>query len=257
MSKKVVFPLIAVMSLGLAAGSFGCHAEAKLNAGGEAKPAPPPPPPEPAKPAEPPPPAPEVKTAVLKPLGKAKIENNEIKIPGKIKFDFDKATIKEDAETKEILKTVADVLKENPSITKLRVEGHTDDKGGSEHNHKLSQERAAAVAAWLEKNGVDKGRLDMKGWGEDKPLEKNDTEPHRETNRRVEFKIWELDGKPTDAAKADGGPSAQGVAASGGAAGGTAAGDKKDDKGASKDATKKDDKKGATPAAAATGAPKK
>lgn len=245
MSKKVVFPLIAVMSLGLAAGSLGCKAEAKINAGGEAKAEPPPPPPEPAKPAEPPPPAPEVKTAVLKPLGKAKIENNEIKIPGKIKFDFDKATIKEDAETKEILKTVADVLKENPSITKLRVEGHTDDKGGSEHNHKLSQDRAAAVAAWLEKNGVDKNRLDMKGWGEDKPVEKNDTEPHREANRRVEFKIWELDGKPTDVAKADQGPSAQGVAASGGAA----AGDKKD--------AKKDDKKGATPAAAATGAPKK
>ena len=93
----------------------------------------------------------------------------------------------------------------------------------------------------------------MKGWGEDKPLEKNDTEPHREANRRVEFKIWELDGKPTDVAKADQGPSAQGVAASDGKAGGTAAGDKKD----AKDAAKKDDKKGATPAAAATGAPKK
>lgn len=244
MSKKVVFPLIAVMSLGLAAGSFGCHAEAKLNAGGEAKPEPPPPPPEPATP-EPPPPAPEVKTAVLKPLGKAKIENNEIKIPGKIKFEFDKATIKEDADTKEILKTVADVMKENPSITKLRVEGHTDDKGGPEHNNKLSQARAEAVAAWLEKNGIEKSRLDMKGWGEDKPLEKNDTDAHRETNRRVEFKIWELDGKPTELAQKEGGPSAQGVAASDGKAGGAAAGDKKDEK------------KAATPASGATGALKK
>ena len=200
MSKKVVFPLIAVVTFGLAAGSIGCKAEAKINAGGEAKPAPPPPP-EPAKPEPPPAPEPAPKTAVLKPIGKAKIENDEIKIPGKIKFDFDKATIKEDAETKDILNTLVSVMKENPSITKLRVEGHTDDKGGPEHNLKLSQSRAESVAAWLEKNGVDKGRLDVKGWGEEKPLEKNDTDAHRENNRRVEFKVWELDGKQTDVAK--------------------------------------------------------
>jgi OmpA-OmpF porin, OOP family len=247
MSKKVVFPLIAVMSLGLTAGSLGCKAEASLNAGGEATAEPPPPPPEPAKPEEPPPPPPEVKTAVLKPIGKAKIENDEIKIPGKIKFDFEKATIKEDAETKEILNTMVEVLKENPAITKLRIEGHTDDKGTSEHNHKLSQARAESVATWLEKHGVDKSRLDMKGWGEEHPVAKNDTKENREANRRVEFKVWELEGKQTEVAKKEaatgapataGGPSAQGVAASAGVAGGNPekAGDKKD---AKKDAPKK------------------
>jgi outer membrane protein OmpA-like peptidoglycan-associated protein len=199
MSKKVVFPLIAVVAFGLSAGSLGCKAEAKFNAGGEAKPAPPPPPPEPAKP-EPPKEEPKPEPKALKAIGKAKIENNEIKIPGKIKFDFDKATIKEDAETKEILNTLVSVMKENPSITKLRVEGHTDDKGGSDHNHKLSQARADAVAEWLSKNGVDKGRLDTKGWGEEHPVEKNDNDAHRENNRRVEFKVWELDGKQTEVA---------------------------------------------------------
>lgn len=218
MSKKVVFPLIAVCCLAL-----GCQAsaggEAKFGTGEpqKAEPAPAPPPP----PAEPAPPPPEVKTAVLKPLGKAKIENNEIKIPGKVHFEFNKSAIKEDKETKEILETLRDVMKENPSITKLRVEGHTDDKGTSELNHKLSQARAEAVVVWLEKNGVDKARLDMKGLGEERPLTKNDTEPNREQNRRVEFKIWEIDGKPTDLAKNDtSGPSPQGVAASGGTAGG-------------------------------------
>ena len=85
MSKKVVFPLIAVVTFGLAAGSFGCKAEGSFKAGGETKPAPPPPPPEPAKP-EPPPPVAEPKPEpkALKAIGKAKIENNEIKIPGKI-----------------------------------------------------------------------------------------------------------------------------------------------------------------------------
>lgn len=200
MSKKVVFPLIAVVAFGLSAGSLGCKAEAKINAGGEAQPAPPPPPAEPAKP-EPPKEEPKPEPKALKPIGKAKIENNEIKIPGKIKFDFDKATIKEDAETKEILTTIVSVMKENPSITKLRIEGHTDDKGGSDHNHKLSQARAESVAEWLTKNGVDKARLDMKGWGDDHPIEKNDSDKNREANRRVEFKVWELDGKQTEVAQ--------------------------------------------------------
>lgn len=238
MSKKVVFPLIAVVALGLSAGSLGCKAEAKFNAGGEAKPAPPPPPPEPAKP-EPPKEEPKPEPKALKPIGKAKIENNEIKIPGKVKFDFDKATIREDAETKEILSTLVSVMKENPSITKLRIDGHTDDKGGTEHNNKLSTDRAQAVADWLAKNGVDKGRLEAKGHGETRPLEKNDTEPHRETNRRVGFKVWELDGKPTDVALKD--------AEAGGSGSATAATP-------ATPATpgKKDDKAGATTTTAAT-----
>lgn len=240
MSKKVVFPLIAVVTFGLAANTLGCKAEAKINAGGETKPAPPPPlPPEPAKPEPPPEPKPEPKA--LKPIGKAKIENNEIKIPGKIKFDFDKATIKEDAETKDILNTLVSVMKENPSISKLRVEGHTDDKGGHERNHKLSSERAQSVADWLVKNGVDKGRLEVKGLGEERPLEKNDTDAHRENNRRVEFKVWELDGKPTEIAQKE----AAGGTPSTAAAGTTPAAG----------TPKKDDKAGATTTTAAT--PKK
>lgn len=197
MSKKVVFPLLAICSLTFAAGSIGCKAsgEAKFGVGenqAAAEPAPEPAPPPPAEPAPPP----EVKAAdVVKPLGKAKIEGDEIKIPGKIKFDFNKSAIKEDADTKEILKTVAEMLKENPKITKLRVEGHTDDKGTTEFNHKLGQARAEAVVAWLEKHGVEKGRLEAKGLGEEHPLVANDTDANREQNRRVEFHIWELEGK--------------------------------------------------------------
>lgn len=198
MSKKVIFPLIA--SLALAGGAIGCKASASANIGE------PPKPPEPPKVEEPAPPPPEApkEAAPIKTVGKAKIENNEIKIPGKVHFDFNKSTIKEDAETKEILNTVAQVLKDNPQITKLRIEGHTDDKGGSEFNHKLSQARADAVADWLVKNGIDKSRLVTVGLGEEHPIAKNDTEANREMNRRTEFKLWEIDGKPTDAANAAG-----------------------------------------------------
>lgn len=203
MTKKMIVPLIAVVGLGVAA--LGCQAEFRAGST-EAKSAPPPP-----APAPPPPPRAAPKRLAtqtarpIKALGRARIEKDEIKIPGKIQFELNKATLKNDAETKEILQTVADVMKENPQITKLRVEGHTDDKGGADLNEKLSQGRADAVIAWLSSTGgVDKARLDGKGWGPGRPLVANDSDANREQNRRVEFKLWEIDGKATDAQKNDG-----------------------------------------------------
>lgn len=199
MSKNVLLPLVAAVVLGAA----GCHAEAKIGSA-EPKAATPPPPPPAPPPPPPPAPEPEKKVIASKPiraLGRAKVENNEIKIPGKVHFDTDKATLKDDKETKEILQTVADVMKENTQITKLRIEGHTDDQGAADHNEKLSQERSQAVVDWLAKAGVDKARLDSKGWGPTHPIVKNDNATNREMNRRVEFKLWEVDGKATEAQK--------------------------------------------------------
>lgn len=248
MSKKVIFPLIAVFGLGIAGSIVGCHAEAKI---GNTEPkAATPPPPDPTPPPPPPPEPPKTEAVAppkaVKALGRAKIENNEIKIPGKIHFDTDKATLKEDKETKEILQTVADVMKENTHITKLHVEGYTDDQGTKDHNMKLSQDRADAVIAWLVKAGTDKGRLEGKGYGPDRALVKNDNAANREQNRRVEFKLWELEGKDTEAKKAD---------ASGGAAAATpAAAGSGDPKAATGTAAPKSS---ATPAAAGSAAPKK
>lgn len=201
MSKKRV--LLAVCCVGLlAAFNVGCSASAKIGTPEvkAAMPEPPPPAPEP-----PPPPPPEpAKPVAIKAVGKAKVENNEIKIPGKIQFDFDKATLKDTKETKEILQTVADVMKENKAITKLRIEGHTDDKGGTEHNVKLSQDRAQAVADWLTtKGGVEKDRVTTIGFGEARPMAPNDNDPNREKNRRTEFKVWQVEGKDTDVVAAD------------------------------------------------------
>ncbi|MFO0735725.1 MAG: OmpA family protein [Labilithrix sp.] len=206
MSKKVIFPLVAVFGLSVAA-MVGCHAEAHVgNAEPKAATPPPPEPPPPPPPASsaPPPPPPPAPEKPVKTTGKAKIENGLIRIPGKIHFETDKATLKDDKETKEILETVAQVLKENAQITKTRIEGHTDSSGDKAHNLKLSQDRADAVAKWLtEKGGIDKARLDTKGWGPDRPIKNNDTADNKEANRRVDFKIWEMDGKQTEVAKND------------------------------------------------------
>jgi len=139
-------------------------------------------------------------------VGKAKIEGDKINIPGQVEFDVDKATIRDTPQTKEILNTLNDVLKQNPKVGKLRIEGHTDNTGTKEHNQKLSQARAEAVMKWLTDHGTDKARLEAIGYGDTKPDFANDTPENKQKNRRTEFHITVLDGKPFASAGSAGDP---------------------------------------------------
>jgi OOP family OmpA-OmpF porin len=192
--------MLAVASLGFA-GSFEgctCNADANLGNAQPKAPEPPPPPPPPAPVAVTPPPAPAVLPVAPKPIiavGKAKIEGNKVKIPGELEFDVDKATLKDTPQSKEILTTLVDFMKQNPQVTKLRIEGHTDNSGKLDHNQTLSQQRADAVVDYLSKQGVDKTRLAPVGFGQTKPLVDNDTVDHKAQNRRTEFHVAEIDGK--------------------------------------------------------------
>ena len=67
------------------------------------------------------------------------------------------------------------------------MEGHTDDQGGPKVNGPLSEKRAAAVKAWLVKQGIAEARLTSKGLGQSKPIDSNETAEGRANNRRVEF----------------------------------------------------------------------
>lgn len=67
----------------------------------------------------------------------------------------------------------------------LRIEGHTDNVGTPAANLKLSQARAAAVAAWLTGKGVAANRLTTDGLGDTQPVGPNTTEEGRARNRRV------------------------------------------------------------------------
>jgi len=118
----------------------------------------------------------------------------EIKIDGKINFPRDSDRI--NADSFALLDSVAKVLSEHPYLTKVRVEGHTDSEGVDTINLALSQRRAAAVVAYLVGKGVAPARLASEGYGEARPMMKNDTPAGRAKNRRVEFKIIEIAGKP-------------------------------------------------------------
>jgi outer membrane protein OmpA-like peptidoglycan-associated protein len=184
---KVSRVLACIGALVLGAGLAGCSFSASASAGtkngkqvlpaGEkivvtaVQPAPPPPPP---------PPKPVV-------IMKAKRVGKKIEITEKVMFDTGKATIK--VESDQLLKDVATVLTENASVTKLRIEGHTDSVGKDAANKKLSQKRADAVKEFLVKVGIDAARLESVGYGEEKPIASNDTDEGKEQNRRVEFNI--------------------------------------------------------------------
>ena len=81
-------------------------------------------------------------------------------------------------------------------MTKLRVEGHTDNVGQPGDNEKLSGERALTIKKWLVDKGIPKERLIAVGFGEKKPIADNSKEEGRAQNRRTEFRIAELKGKP-------------------------------------------------------------
>ena len=101
-----------------------------------------------------------------------------------IHFDTNKATIMADSQGQ--VAEIAALLKANPKL-KVSVEGHTDASGTPEGNRKLSDDRAKAVKAALVAAGIEAGRLQAKGFGQDKPVADNRTEAGRAKNRRVEL----------------------------------------------------------------------
>ncbi|MFH2010778.1 MAG: OmpA family protein [bacterium] len=121
------------------------------------------------------------------------IQKTRLTIRKKIHFAYNKAQIRPDS--LQILEEVAAVLQENPEIARIRIEGHTDRRGGWKRNITLSQSRAEAVRDYLISQGVDPARLVARGYGSKRPLVPELTPRHRAINRRVEFRIEKRTGK--------------------------------------------------------------
>lgn len=129
-----------------------------------------------------------------KPIGRVKVTGLKIEITDKVYFRTGKAEIKSISYS--LLKEVATVIRRNPQVTKVRIEGHTDNRGGAGYNRRLSNMRAKAVRRFLINEGVSSLRLEAQGYGEDRPRESNSTRQGRKNNRRVEFSILSINGKP-------------------------------------------------------------
>jgi outer membrane protein OmpA-like peptidoglycan-associated protein len=67
---------------------------------------------------------------------------------------------------------------------RFRIEGHTDAVGSHASNVALSRRRAQTVADFLVAMGVPRSRIDVQGYGPDRPLP--GTTRYSPQNRRVE-----------------------------------------------------------------------
>jgi len=101
-------------------------------------------------------------------------------------FDFDKATLRKESTAE--LDRLTQLLKDMPKL-KIEISGHTDNVGSASYNQRLSENRAKSVVEYLISKGIDKTRLEFKGYGFEKPIASNDDDAGRQLNRRTEFKI--------------------------------------------------------------------
>jgi OmpA-OmpF porin, OOP family len=118
------------------------------------------------------------------------VKKDRIEIKQQIKFKTGSAKIIEKASF-EIIAEVAQALRDNQQIKKIRVEGHTDSVGTDAGNLRLSQNRANAVMSALIKEGIDPARMEAVGYGETRPIASNASKSGRAENRRTEFNIPE------------------------------------------------------------------
>lgn len=101
-------------------------------------------------------------------------------------FDYDAAEIRDDARA--VLEAKVPLLVANPSV-RLRISGHTDDRGAEEYNLALGQKRAAALQRWLGQRGIAADRLVVVSYGEERPTCGSTDESCWVKNRRAEFEI--------------------------------------------------------------------
>jgi len=101
-------------------------------------------------------------------------------------FDFDKAVLKPEGKAK--LDDLVGKIK-GINLEVIIAVGHTDSVGTDAYNQKLSVRRAEAVKAYLVSKGIEKNRVYTEGKGEKQPVADNKTAEGRAKNRRVEIEV--------------------------------------------------------------------
>lgn len=101
-------------------------------------------------------------------------------------FEYDESTIT--AATEAALRAKVEVLRSNPGV-RLRMEGHADERGTSEYNIALGNERAESVIEFLTNFGLSGDRFTSVSYGEAQPAMQGSNEDAWALNRRVEFVI--------------------------------------------------------------------
>ena len=106
-------------------------------------------------------------------------------IPG-IEFDAGRSSLR--PESTPTLDAAAKLFAQYPDL-RLRISVHTDNQGLAADNRALSGRRANALRDYLIDRGIDAGRVEARGAGQDEPIANNKDEAGRAANRRVEFSL--------------------------------------------------------------------
>ncbi len=114
--------------------------------------------------------------------GACDVVTSEVVMPASALFAFDSATLTPTDDCG--LDKIINRLNAEPT-EKVRIAGYTDSTGPEAYNMKLSERRAAAVAAYLNANGIAADRISTKGFGEADPVASNATAAGRQQNRRA------------------------------------------------------------------------
>ncbi len=112
-----------------------------------------------------------------------------------IYYDYDKSNIRQDA--RKPLNELVDLLNDYPDM-RIELSSHTDSRGSTEYNDKLSQDRAESAVRYLSSRGISSSRMVAKGYGERNPYVKcsSCTEAQHQSNRRTEIQILECPSCP-------------------------------------------------------------
>jgi peptidoglycan-associated lipoprotein len=104
----------------------------------------------------------------------------------RIYFALDRSELSPEARA--ILAAKVDAMRADPGVS-LQIDGHADERGSDEYNLALSKRRAAEAKRFLVQQGVDAGRLETVGYGEEQPLDPASTESAWALNRRAGFRV--------------------------------------------------------------------
>lgn len=110
-----------------------------------------------------------------------------IRLGGAIRFENGRDLLKDTSLG--VLDEIRAFLVAHPEVTRVAIEGHTDDRGDAAVNRALSERRARVVMQWLTEHGVAGERLESAGYGSSRPRADNTTREGRQANRRVELHV--------------------------------------------------------------------
>lgn len=137
----------------------------------------------------------EITPSIVKVTDKPVLKKKKLVIPvetekpivlSTVVFEQQSASIK--PESYDELEDLLNYMKRNPS-KKIRISGHTDYLGDSVDNQILSEQRARAIASYLQKGGIEEARISSTGFGSKFPLVVSQNLKERSVNRRVEFTL--------------------------------------------------------------------